>query len=41
MAKYDIKMSCGHVQTVELFGKDKDRQRKIEYFEDRGLWGEF
>ncbi len=37
MAKYHVKFSCGHVQTVELFGKDKDRQRKIEYYEERGL----
>lgn len=36
MAKYDVKFSCGHVQTVELFGKDKDRHRKIEYFQEHG-----
>lgn len=37
MAKYEVKFSCGHTQIIELFGKDKDRQRKIEYFEERGL----
>ena len=37
MAKYEVKFSCGHTQVIELFGKDKDRQRKIEYFEERGL----
>ena len=37
MAKYEVKFSCGHTQIIELFGKDKDRQRKIEYFEEHGL----
>ena len=37
MAKYTITMSCGHTDTVELFGREKDRQRKIEYFEEQGL----
>lgn len=37
MAKYTVKMSCGHEETVELFGKGKDRERSIEYFEDHGL----
>ena len=37
MAKYTITMSCGHTDTVELFGKDKDRERKIEYFKEHGL----
>ena len=37
MAKYTIIMSCGHTDTVELFGKDMDRKRKIEYFEEHGL----
>lgn len=30
-------MSCGHTETVELFGKDADRHKKIEYFETYGL----
>lgn len=37
MAKYTVSMSCGHKDTVELFGKDTERQRKIEYFEQYGL----
>lgn len=37
MAKYTIIMSCGHEDTVELFGKTSDRERKIEYFQQSGL----
>ena len=37
MAKYTVKMSCGHEQEVELLGKYSDRRRKIEYFESEGL----
>ena len=37
MAKYTILMSCGHEDTVELFGKTADRERKIEYFKSSGL----
>lgn len=37
MAKYTIMMSCGHEDTVELFGKEKERDRKIEYFKSCGL----
>lgn len=37
MAKYTIKMSCGHEQEVTLFGKNSDRERKIHYFETQGL----
>ena len=28
MAKYTVLMSCGHEDTVELFGKSADRERK-------------
>lgn len=35
--KYTILMSCGHEDTVELFGKNSDRERKIEYFQSNGL----
>lgn len=31
--KYDVKFSCGHTATVELFGSYKDRERKIKYYE--------
>lgn len=37
MAKYTVKFSCGHEATIELFGKDVDRKRKIAYFEENGL----
>lgn len=36
MAKYKVKMSCGHVETVELFGKTADRDRKIAWLEEHG-----
>lgn len=35
--KYDVRFSCGHTETVELFGKNADRQRKIAWFEESGL----
>ena len=37
MANYDIKFSCGHVETRNIIGKVKDRERKIEYFKEYGL----
>ena len=37
MAKYDVRFSCGHTATIELFGKEKDRQRKIAWYEENGL----
>ena len=37
MAKYTIKMSCGHEQEVALVGKNSERERKIRYFETQGL----
>ncbi|MEO3161090.1 hypothetical protein [Ruminococcus bicirculans (ex Wegman et al. 2014)] len=38
--KYNITFSCGHTGTVELFGKDKDRHKKLEYFQENGLCSE-
>ena len=35
--KYTIRMSCGHEDTVDLFGKGTDRDRRIKYFEASGL----
>lgn len=35
--KYTIRMSCGHEDTVDLDGKTKERERKIEYFKSSGL----
>lgn len=37
MAKYNVLMSCGHEDTVVLFGKGSERERKIKYFESHGL----
>lgn len=37
MAKYDITYSCGHEGVVELLGKERDRQRKIEWYKSTGL----
>lgn len=31
MAKYSVVFSCGHEETVELFGKTSDREKKIEW----------
>lgn len=35
--KYDVKFSCGHEETIQLFGKQSERYRKIEYFEESGV----
>lgn len=40
MAKYTVKFSCGHEQTVELFGKGSDRKRKMEWYAESGLCSE-
>lgn len=37
MAKYKVTYSCGHEGTVELLGKEKDRQRTLEWYERTGL----
>lgn len=37
MAKYSITYSCGHEGTVQLFGKNEERDRKIKYYEEFGL----
>lgn len=33
MAKYEINYSCGHCETVQLYGPYKDRERKIKWLE--------
>lgn len=33
MAKYEINHTCGHTETVQLFGKCSERERKIEWME--------
>ena len=35
--KYDVRFSCGHTHTVELFGKSADRERKIKWYEEFGV----
>jgi hypothetical protein len=30
-------MGCGHEDTVELFGKTADRERKIDWFKSEGM----
>lgn len=37
MAQYQVTFSCGHTETVQLFGKIDDRYRKIEWYEEKGL----
>lgn len=37
MAWYDVKFSCGHEDRVQLVGPDKDRARKIKFFEKEGM----
>lgn len=34
--KYDVKFSCGHTATIELFGPGKERERKISWYETHG-----
>jgi len=36
MAKYNVKFSCGHEETKELFGCERERRAKIEYWEKSG-----
>ena len=33
MAKYDIKFSCGHAETRQLYGKTRDRENTISWLE--------
>lgn len=37
MAKYTVTMACGHEETIELFGKNSERERKIQYYESKGV----
>lgn len=34
MAKYDVTYACGHTETVDLYGKTSERERKIEWMEN-------
>ena len=35
--KYDVTFSCGHTETVEIYGKTEDREKKIAYYGKSGL----
>ena len=37
MAKYEVKFSCGHIETKSLYGKETERHNKIEYWEKFGV----
>ena len=37
MGKYDVKFNCGHTQTVELFGKEKERWKKIDWLQENSV----
>lgn len=37
MAKYEVKMSCGHTVEVQLYGKEADREKKIAWLEKYGM----
>lgn len=36
MAKYNVTFSCGHTERKELFGSERERQKKIAYWEQHG-----
>lgn len=36
MAKYEVKFSCGHTETVTLFGPKDKRQKRIEWLTQNG-----
>ena len=35
MAHYDITHACGHDERIELFGKTSERERRIEWLQER------
>ena len=37
MAKYDVKMSCGHTVTIKLYRKMDAREKRIHYLEQYGI----
>lgn len=40
MAKYDVHFSCGHTETIQLFKKETERKRRIEWLEKYGICSE-
>lgn len=37
MAKYDVTFACGHTGTVNIVGPYKQREKKLQWYEERGL----
>lgn len=37
MAHYNVRFSCGHEERIELFGKTSEREKRIAYYEERGI----
>jgi len=37
MAKYNVTYSCGHTETIQLYGNIEDRERKIKWLSENGL----
>jgi hypothetical protein len=37
MAHYDVHYSCGHTADIQLFGPNRERQRRLEWLESQGL----
>lgn len=35
--KYSVEFSCGHTETVTLFGKNEERERKLWWYRERGV----
>lgn len=35
--KYDITFSCGHTETVQIYGSAAERARKVVYYEQHGI----
>ncbi|MGN1101552.1 MAG: hypothetical protein ACI4RG_05115 [Huintestinicola sp.] len=35
--KYEVTFSCGHTETVELFGKNEERERKIKWYQESSI----
>lgn len=35
--KYTVTYSCGHSGTVELFGPERDRERKLEWYQEHAV----
>lgn len=40
MAHYTVTFSCGHTETIQLFGKIADRERRIAWLENNGVCSE-